>query len=264
MTEIRNAGERARTLTRQLLMFSRQQVLEPKILDLNAIVRGAETMLRRLIEADVRLTTVLQPHLHSIKADAGQLEQTLLNLCVNARDAMPRGGSLTIETRDVSVSATTPRHCEVPAGEYVMLSVSDTGSGIDAATKAKVFEPFFTTKGPGKGTGLGLAVVFGVIKQSGGHVQVSTELGRGTTFALYFPRVLEAVTPLPPPSEPTAAAPRGDETIFLVEDDDAVRKLARIALQRCGTGSSKPPTAKKRSGFCAPTTARSTCWCPTS
>ena len=122
----------------------------------------------------------------------------------------------------------------MPAGEYVVLSVSDTGSGIDAATKAKVFEPFFTTKGPGKGTGLGLAVVFGVIKQSGGHVQVSTELGRGTTFALYFPRVLEAVTPLPLPSGPTAAAPRGDETIFLVEDDDAVRQLALIALQRCG------------------------------
>ncbi len=235
VTEIRNAGERARTLTRQLLMFSRQQVLEPKVLDLNAIVRGAETMLRRLIEADVRLTTVLQPHLHSIKADAGQLEQTLLNLCVNARDAMPRGGSLTIETRDVTVAAADAETlCEVPAGEYVMLSVSDTGSGIDAATKAKVFEPFFTTKGPGKGTGLGLAVVFGVIKQSGGHVQVSTELGRGTTFALYFPRVLEAVTPLPPPSGPTAAAPRGDETIFLVEDDDAVRQLALIALQRCG------------------------------
>ncbi len=115
-----------------------------------------------------------------------------------------------------------------------MLSVSDTGSGMDAATKAKVFEPFFTTKGPGKGTGLGLAVVFGVIKQSGGHVQVSTELGRGTTFALYFPRVLEAVTPLAPPSEPAAAAPRGDETIFLVEDDDAVRQLALLALQRFG------------------------------
>ncbi len=122
----------------------------------------------------------------------------------------------------------------MPAGEYVVLSVSDTGSGIDAATKAKVFEPFFTTKGPGKGTGLGLAVVFGVIKQSGGHVQVATELGRGTTFALYFPRVLEAVAPLPPPSGPTAAAPRGDETIFLVEDDDAVRQLALLALQRCG------------------------------
>ena len=234
VAEIRNAGERARTLTRQLLMFSRQQVLEPKVLDLNAVVRGSETMLRRLIEADVHLTTTLQPQLHCIKADAGQLEQTLLNLCVNARDAMPRGGSLTIETGDVTLRAadadTLP---EVPAGDYVRLSVSDTGSGIDAATKAKVFEPFFTTKGPGKGTGLGLAVVFGVVKQCGGHVHVTTELGRGTTFALYFPRVLEAIAPAPP-SEPATVSPRGHETIFLVEDDDAVRNLARITLQRSG------------------------------
>jgi two-component system cell cycle sensor histidine kinase/response regulator CckA len=233
--EIRNAGERARTLTRQLLMFSRQQVLEPKVIDLNEIVTAAETMLRRLIEADVRLVTVLQPRLQCVKADAGQVEQTLINLCVNARDAMPGGGTLRIETRDVTLTEPdTEIMPAMPPGDFVLLAVSDTGSGIEAATKERLFEPFFTTKGPGKGTGLGLAVVFGVVKQSGGHVKVTTEVGRGTTFSLYFPRA-ETTIATPPASLPAAAAPRrGYETIFLVEDDNAVRSLVKVSLERSG------------------------------
>jgi signal transduction histidine kinase/CheY-like chemotaxis protein len=233
--EIRNAGERARTLTRQLLMFSRQQVLEPKVIDLNEVVAAAETMLRRLIEADVRLVTALHPRLQCIKADPGQIEQTLINLCVNARDAMPGGGTLRIETRDITVAETdievTPA---VPPGDFVLLTVSDSGSGMDTATKARLFEPFFTTKGPGKGTGLGLAVVFGVVKHSGGHVKVTTEIGHGTTFHLYFPRASSTVATPSASPPPTPAPQRGHETIFLVEDDNAVRSLVKVSLERSG------------------------------
>ncbi|MCK6628742.1 MAG: PAS domain S-box protein [Anaerolineae bacterium] len=232
--EIARAGDRAAGLTQQLLAFSRKQVLQPKILNLNEAIAQAEKMLRRLIGEDIDLISQLRPDLGEVKADPGQIEQIILNLGVNARDAMPRGGKLIIETANVELDETyTSQHAEVKPGRYVMLAVSDTGVGMDAATKARIFEPFFTTKEQGRGTGLGLATVYGIVKQSGGHIWVYSEVERGTTFKIYLPRLDKAVQPLEQPADLTAVA-GGVETVLLVEDETIVRTLAREVLELNG------------------------------
>jgi CheY-like chemotaxis protein len=203
------------------------------VLDLNAVVAGAGKMLQRLIGEDVALVTVLAPDLASVKADPGQVEQVIMNLAVNSRDAMPQGGKLTIETMNVELGdAYTLDHPPVSPGAYVLLSVSDTGTGMDEPAKAHLFEPFFTTKEQGRGTGLGLATVYGIVKQSGGFVWVYSEPGHGTTFKIYLPRVHE--TPLAPPLDGSPEAFRGTETILLAEDSAGVRAVAREVLQRNG------------------------------
>ena len=232
--EIKLAGERAAELTRQLLAFSRQQTLEAKIIDLNQLAGGMEKMLRRLLGADIDLTLLSARELWNVRADPGQLEQVLMNLAVNARDAMPQGGKLTIEVKNVNLDEEyAAAHHEVVAGSYVMLAVSDSGSGMDRATLARIFEPFFTTKEKGKGTGLGLSTVFGIVKQSGGHIWVYSEPNLGTTFRVYLPRAEgEAVS-----SVAEAAGgrdTRGNETVLLVDDDDQVRAVARGILRRLG------------------------------
>jgi PAS domain S-box-containing protein len=232
--EIKKAAERAARLTRQLLVFSRQQVLQPEILELNTVVSHIEHMLRRLIGEDIDLITNLEPGLAQVQADAGQIEQIILNLAINARDAMPRGGKLTIQTANVELDETyTRQHVGVEPGPYVMLAVSDTGTGMDAATQARIFEPFFTTKEQGQGTGLGLATVYGIVKQSGGHVWVYSEPGRGTTFKIYLPRVPDTAPALEPEPSPPAM-PSGAETVLVVEDEEAVRALARQVLEMHG------------------------------
>lgn len=234
VAEIERAGTRAADLTRQLLAFSRKQVLQPIVLDLNCSVAGVEPMLRRLIGEDVELQAVLTPALGSVRADPGQIEQVIVNLAVNARDAMPTGGRLTLATRNADLDDAYVRtHVGMRPGEYVVLSVSDTGMGMDRATRERIWEPFFTTKEQGKGTGLGLSTVYGIIRQSGGAVYVYSEVGRGTTFKIYLPRVdTPAIAPTPGAS-PTAA-PRGSETVLLVEDEAAVRTLARMVLRKSG------------------------------
>jgi two-component system, cell cycle sensor histidine kinase and response regulator CckA len=234
LNQIRTAGERAASLTRQLLAFSRQQVLERKVLDVNALTAHTEKMLRRLIGEDVELVTVLDPALRRVFADAGQLEQVIMNLAVNARDAMPRGGRLTIETANVELDEAYARlHGPVKPGSYVMIAVSDTGVGMNSDTLAHMFEPFFTTKERGKGTGLGLATVYGIVKQSGGYVWVYSEVGKGTTFKTYLPRVEEGREAEPvPAAEPTSLV--GSETVLLVEDEESVRALSRSVLTSYG------------------------------
>jgi CheY-like chemotaxis protein len=232
--EIQNAGERAAALTRQLLAFSRRQVLTLRPLDLNAVVQNMEGLLRRLIDEDVELVTVCAPNLDIVRADQGQVEQILMNLAVNARDAMPRGGTLTIETKNRELDERDARErATVGAGSYVLLEVSDTGEGMNEETKSRMFEPFFTTKEQGKGTGLGLSTVYGIVQQSGGHIEVRSELGRGTSFQIYLPAVAEPADPL---SKLEARTPivRGTETILLVEDDALVRHLAREILTTLG------------------------------
>jgi hypothetical protein len=230
--EIRKAAVAASSLTRQLLAFSRQQVLQPRILDINAVVTATEKLLTRLLGEDVRLTTSLAQGLGTVKVDPGQLEQIIMNLAVNARDAMPRGGQLTIETTNVDMDESYVRgHPVAQAGRYAMLAVSDTGIGMDAQTQARIFEPFFTTKEQGKGTGLGLATVYGIVKQSGGFIWVYSEPGRGTSFKIYLPRVDEPVTPAP---EAAAAVIGGSETVLVVEDVAAVRGVACEMLRRHG------------------------------
>lgn len=232
--QIKKAGERAASLTRQLLAFSRQQVLEPKVLDLNATAHDLEKMLRRLIGEDIDLRTSFDPLLGSIKADRGQIEQVIMNLVVNARDAMPQGGMLTIETSNVELDEDYDcRHPQVQPGSYVLLSVSDTGKGMDAETQARIFDPFFTTKELGKGTGLGLSTVYGVIRQSGGHIWVYSELGHGTTFKIYLPRVDE-VAKAEKRKAGAATALRGAGTILLVEDEEPLRVLTRRFLGEAG------------------------------
>lgn len=234
LEEIRKAGQRSASLTRQLLAFSRKQVLAPKVLDLNEVVRDTEKMLRRVIGEDIQLTTTLHPQLGSVKADPGQLEQVLLNLAVNARDAMPQGGKLTIETNNVILGEDYARsHADIKPGRYVMLAVTDTGIGMTEDVKRRLFEPFFTTKGSGKGTGLGLAVVHGIVKQSDGTIEVYSEPGVGTSFKIYLPRV-EQAAPTGKSRSDLGSAPRGTETLLLVEDEDAVRALTRFTLQQCG------------------------------
>jgi PAS domain S-box-containing protein len=232
--QIKEAGHRAASLTRQLLMFSRQQVLEPKVLDLNEVVSNIGKLLRRLIGEDITQVLCLHPALGRVKIDPGQMEQIIMNLAVNARDAMPCGGQLTIETENVELdNAYARKHALVQPGPYVMLAVSDTGCGMDADTQARIFEPFFTTKGLGNGTGLGLATVDGIVKQSGGNVWVYSELGKGTTLKIYLPRV-EKPSELPEPGAAPAELLRGSETVLLVEDDEMVRALAQAILERCG------------------------------
>ncbi|MEW5957487.1 MAG: PAS domain S-box protein [Chloroflexota bacterium] len=233
--EIKKAGERASGLTRQLLAFSRQQVLQLETLELNEVVTNTEQMLQRLIGEDIDLTTKLEPALGQVKADAGQIEQIILNLAVNARDAMPRGGKLTIETANVELdTGYAGQHAGAEPDPYVMLAVSDTGIGMDAATQARIFEPFFTTKERDQGTGLGLAMVYGIVKQSGGDIWVYSEPGLGTTFKIYLPRLDETTPLLETPLDLSADIPTGTETVLLVEDEESVRTLARRILEMSG------------------------------
>jgi CheY-like chemotaxis protein len=233
--EISNAAERAAALTRQLLAFSRKQVLLLRPVDVNAVVTDVEKMLHRLIGEDVSLTANLDPHLGLIKADPGQLEQVLINLAVNARDAMPGGGALTIATCNVELSDDhSDRHFGAAPGNYIMLAVTDTGSGMTKEVQERLFEPFYTTKGPGKGTGLGLATVHGIVKQSGGDVYVYSELGHGTTFKVYFPRLTKVDDVVMTTSEHRAVAPSGSETVLFAEDDEALRALGARVLGALG------------------------------
>jgi len=230
---ITGSTERAAALTRQLLAFGRKQVLQPQVLDLHVVVEEINRLLGRTIGEDITISTVTAPDLGRVKADPTQIDQVIMNLVVNARDAMPRGGQLTIETSNVDLDETYARtHVEVRPGPYVMLAVTDTGIGMDQNTRARIFEPFFTTKEPGKGTGLGLATVYGIVKQSGGHLSVYSEQGRGTTFKVYLPRVDDPVTSALP--EVVRETPRGSETILLVEDEEGVRDLAQEILEAGG------------------------------
>jgi PAS domain S-box-containing protein len=232
--QIGKAAERAATLTRQLLAFSRKQVLEPRVLDLEAVVADVEQMLRRLIGEDVQFVTVSGGGLGRVRADPGQIEQVIVNLAVNARDAMPKGGKLILETRNVELDESYVRHRpDARLGRHVVLAVSDTGQGMSAETLAHAFEPFFTTKEAGKGTGLGLATVYGIVRQSGGHVTIYSEPGRGTTCKVYLPRVGEEHDD-DAAAAPAGAASGGTETILLVEDEAPVRALAREILESAG------------------------------
>ncbi len=236
LEEIGAAGRRALDLTKQLLAFSRRQVLAPRLTDLGLVVDGMQGMLRRLIGEDVELSTSCAPDLLPVLVDPGQVEQVIMNLAVNARDAMPRGGLLIIETAEVVLDAAyAADHVGVTPGPHVMLAVSDNGAGMDKATQARMFEPFFTTKEQGKGTGLGLATVFGVVQQSGGTIWVYSEPGKGTTFKVYFPIAAQSAPANPRVATPIErGAPRGAETILLVEDEEGVRVLARTILRRLG------------------------------
>ncbi len=234
LEEIKKAGNRAANLTRQLLAFGRKQILQPVVVNLNDVVGDMNKMLRRLIGEDIQLTAKFDPALRNIKADPGQIEQVFVNLVVNARDAMPQGGYLTIETANGEVDLEyASKHLGARPGSYVILAVSDTGTGMDDKTKARIFEPFFTTKERGKGTGLGLSTVYGIVKQSGGNIWVYSEPEHGTTFKVYLPQ-LEGVTK--PTERPTveAAGPGGSETILLVEDEDVVRWVAQEILEQAG------------------------------
>ncbi len=231
---IKEAGERAASLTRQLLAFSRKQIFQPKVLDLNQVIFETNKILRPLIGEDIDLLIGPTPDLGKVKADPNQIEQVLMNLAVNARDAMPKGGKLTIETDNVYVDeAYAAHHFSVTPGQYVVLAISDTGYGMDEATQSRIFEPFFTTKEVGKGTGLGLSTVYGIVKQSGGHLWVYSEVGRGTTFKIYLPRVDRPSEELKLRSDETELR-TGTETVLLVEDEETVRDMTREILQESG------------------------------
>jgi two-component system cell cycle sensor histidine kinase/response regulator CckA len=230
---IQQAADRATTLTRQLLAFSRKQLLELKVVDVNAIVSDMERLLRPLIGETIELSTHLKPDVGHTRADAGQLEQVIMNLVVNARDSMPTGGKVLIQTERVELDARGREHSLIPPGPYILLSVSDTGAGMDKETQSRIFEPFFTTKEKGKGTGLGLSTVYGIVKQSGGFIFAHSEMGQGTTFRIYLPRVEDAAEHSGPVKNPAAAA-GGSETVLLVEDEESVRHLVRDTLAAKG------------------------------
>jgi CheY-like chemotaxis protein len=229
--QISKAGERASVLTRQLLAFSRKQTLEPHQLNLNMVIADIEKMLHRLIGEDIELVTILAPDLGQVLIDPGQLEQIIMNLVINARDAMPEGGKLTLETANVNLDERyVHEHAEVQPGPYVMIAVSDTGIGMDKATSSRIFEPFFTTKTQGQGTGLGLATVYGIVKQSSGSIWVYSEPEHGATFKIYLPRLVEVAEPLE--AKPTLPElSRGSETILIVEDEASVRDFIGTVLE---------------------------------
>jgi signal transduction histidine kinase len=230
--EIRRAADRAALLTQQLLAFGRKQVRHPEVIDLNASVRELSTMLARLIGEDVALEMSLVPEGGAVLADGGQVQQVVINLCVNARDAMPVGGTLTLATRHARIDEREEHDHAVPPGSYVVLAVSDTGVGMTREVQARIFEPFFTTKEVGRGTGLGLATVYGIVEQSCGHVRVDSSEGRGTTVEVYLPRV--GVVPAGPVRSLDAAPPRGSGTVLLVEDEEALRRVAVRILGQSG------------------------------
>jgi len=231
---IKQAGVRAASLTSQLLAFSRRQVLQPRVLNLNSLVTETQNMLQRLMGEDIEQNLVLDPTLSKTKADPGQMVQVIMNLAVNARDAMPAGGKLTIETANVNFEDVSRFYgVDVPPGEYVMLSVSDTGTGMDAGTRERLFEPFFTTKPSGKGTGLGLATVYGIVKQSGGYVFADSELHKGTTFKIYLPQVDQPLETAPVKNTPLER-PSESETLLVVEDERDFRDLLHEGLQSKG------------------------------
>jgi two-component system cell cycle sensor histidine kinase/response regulator CckA len=232
--EIQKAAERAASLTRQLLAFSRKQTLQPRVLDLNAVVAEMDKMLRRLITESIHLDVRLDPALWRARADPGQIQQVIMNLAVNARDAMPSGGTLTIETANVVLDEPYVRqHSDATAGEHVLLAITDTGYGLSAEVVEHLFEPFFTTKGLGQGTGLGLATCYGIVRQSGGHIGVYTEIGRGTTFKVYLPRATDTER-VPVALLPAVGAPRGRERVLVVEDEEPVRELSAMLLRDLG------------------------------
>jgi two-component system, cell cycle sensor histidine kinase and response regulator CckA len=246
--EIRKAGTRAAELTQQLLAFSRRQVIQPSVININTVVKDTERMLRRLIGEDVELITRLSPDLGQIQADAGQIQQIIVNLAINSRDAMPLGGSILIETSNVTLDESyRAEHGDVQIGPYIMLALTDTGVGMSAETRARVFEPFFTTKELGKGTGLGLATVYGMVKQGGGWIWVYSEVGLGTTFKVYLPRTDKPVSQTKPG---TKTALRGTETILVVEDEDEVRKLTLTGLAGFGYTVHGASTGKEALAFC--------------
>jgi nitrogen-specific signal transduction histidine kinase/CheY-like chemotaxis protein len=233
--QIKKATKQAASLTRQLLAFSRKQVLQPRVLNLNTVVANIETMLRRLIGENIELVTILEPQLGRVKADPGQMEQVIVNLVVNARDAMPNGGKLIIKTTNLELDETFARqHLGAGPGPYVLLTLNDTGHGMDPQTRSHIFEPFFTTKEPGQGTGLGLAIVHGIINQSGGYISVQSEPGQGASFNIYLPRVETPVLATNERSEVPIPSWSGSETILLVEDEDSVRELTRRILLKEG------------------------------
>src|SRR5579862_4562393 len=232
--EIHHAGQRAAGLTRQLLAFSRRQIIQPKILNLNELIEGLERMLSRLIGEDVKLQLRLDHQLYPVQGDAGQIEQVIVNLVVNARDAMPKGGKIIIETLSATLdTAFTGAHADLRPGLHALLLISDTGTGMSAEVKSHLFEPFFTTKDLGKGTGLGLSTVLGIVQQCGGSIKVASEPGWGTTFRIYFPAAVQAEAPKPP-AAPDGALPKGKETVLLAEDMETVRRLTRAVLESEG------------------------------
>ncbi|HKW98792.1 MAG TPA: ATP-binding protein [Bryobacteraceae bacterium] len=232
--EVLKAADRASALTSQLLAFSRRQITKPRVIDTNVLLSNIEKMLHRLIGEDIELKFSLEPAVAHIKVDPGQLEQVIFNLAANSRDALPRGGRITIETKGVRLdSAYAQTHLDVKPGNYVMIAVTDNGEGMDEVTRRRIFEPFFTTKAQGKGTGLGLATAFGIVKQAGGDIWVYSEPGKGTTFKLYFPAASDSPVEQPVPA-PARTAYRGNETILVVEDDDSVRDLMITMLQGLG------------------------------
>jgi PAS domain S-box-containing protein len=230
---IQQAADRAATLTRQLLAFSRKQLLELKVVDVNIVIGDMERLLRPLIGENIELVTRLSPETGHTRADAGQLEQVIMNLVVNAKDAMPEGGKLTVESSDVTVRHSFREHRFIQPGRYAVISVTDTGHGMDKETQSRIFEPFFTTKEKGKGTGLGLSTVYGIVKQSSGYVFAQSELGAGTTFYVYLPRVEDSAEELSPAQSQQSEA-GGCETVLLVEDEESVRELVRLTLAARG------------------------------